>query len=70
MGERQLRKIVIEGDPYSRGLQYGRQAKELIEKCLRFYKTVFTEVAKVDWKKALDFSKNFEKSQSFQGRRA
>ena len=59
MKERTLRKIVISGDPFSRGTQYGIKAQDLIEKSISLYKSSFTELSGVDWDRALDFSKTF-----------
>jgi len=59
MEERKLRKIVISGDPFSRGTQYGIKAKDLIEKSIQLYRSSFAELSGVDWDRALDFSKAF-----------
>ena len=61
MGQNQLRKIVIEGDPHSKGVMYGREAKAEIEKCIGFYRMMFTDVSGLDWNRVLDFSKTFIK---------
>jgi isopenicillin-N N-acyltransferase-like protein len=59
MGQRKYEKIVVSGDPYTRGKQYGQKAKDLIEKSLGFYNSAFLELCGVEWSKALDFSKTF-----------
>ena len=56
-----FKKIVITGDPHSRGIQYGKKAKPLIEKAIGIYQKVFLEESGVAWEKAIDFSKRFTK---------
>lgn len=55
-----LGKIIISGDPHSRGLQYGRKAKKFIEKGIEIYHSVFLELG-ITWDKAIGFSKSFVK---------
>lgn len=61
MGKRRLEKVIVSGDPYSRGLQYGQKAKKLIEKGIEIYHSVFLESSGVGWERAIDFSKTFTK---------
>jgi len=56
-----LRKIIISGNPLTRGRQYGEKAKSLIDKGVGKYQKAFKEASGVDWKKALDFSRTFLK---------
>jgi isopenicillin-N N-acyltransferase-like protein len=59
MKQNKLDKIIISGDPVTRGRQYGSKAKRLIEKGLGFYQSAFLELCGFEWTKALDFSKTF-----------
>jgi isopenicillin-N N-acyltransferase-like protein len=62
MGDRKkLKKVVISGDPYARGIQYGTKAKGLIEKGVGIYQSVFLESSGIRWERAIDFSKTFVK---------
>jgi len=54
-----LEKIIISGDPYSRGSQYGEKAKRLIERSIDIYQKLFLKSSGVDWNKAVDLSKKF-----------
>ncbi len=56
-----LRKIIVSGNPLTRGRHYGEKAKTLIEKSVGRYKKAFKEASDVNWKKALDFSRTFVK---------
>ncbi len=56
-----LKKLVISGDPYSRGVQYGEKARALIEKGLKNYRLAFLQSSGVIWEKAVRFSKTFVK---------
>ena len=56
-----MEKIVIQGDPYNRGLAYGSQAKEKIEKAIAIYSKQFESQKGVSWKRAIEFSKTFVK---------
>lgn len=57
--ERNMKKIVISGDPLSRGTQYGAKARKLIEKSIGSYQGHFLKSSGVTWKEALRFSKTF-----------
>ncbi len=59
MKKNSLKKIIVSGNPLTRGRQYGERAKSLIEKSLGKYQKAFKESAGVSWKKALDFSRTF-----------
>ena len=56
-----LKKLVISGDPFSRGVQYGEKTKTLIEKGLRNYRLAFLQSSGVTWEKAIRFSRTFIK---------
>ena len=55
------KKLIISGDPFSRGVQYGEKAKVLIEKGLRNYRLAFLQSSGVTWEKAVRFSRTFIK---------
>jgi isopenicillin-N N-acyltransferase like protein len=57
-----LNKIIISGDAYSRGVQYGKKARRLIEKGIGIYRATFFASSNVTWKEATDFSKRFLKT--------
>jgi isopenicillin-N N-acyltransferase like protein len=59
MEDRKLRKVIISGDPFTRGSQYGEKAKDLIKKSVEVYHHAFLEVAGVSWDKVMDFAKTF-----------
>jgi len=61
MKKSNLRKIIISGNPVTRGRRYGEKAKPLIDKSVGRYQKAFREAAGVNWKKALDFSRTFVK---------
>ncbi len=61
MKKSSLRKIIVSGNPLSRGRQYGEKAKSLIEKSVGKYQKAYREASGVNWKKALDFSRTFVK---------
>jgi isopenicillin-N N-acyltransferase like protein len=56
-----LKRIVISGDPWSRGNQYGTKAKKQIEKGIGNYRLDFLKSSGVTWEKAIRFSKTFVK---------
>lgn len=51
--------ITVEGAPRERGRQYGEKAKSLIEKNIRFYRSMF-ETYGVEWEKAKQIASRFE----------
>ena len=59
MENRKLRKVVISGDPFPRGVQYGEKAKEMIKKSLDAYHRAFLDAAGVSWDKVIDLAKTF-----------
>jgi isopenicillin-N N-acyltransferase like protein len=59
MESRKLRKVILSGDPVSRGVQYGEKAKDLIKRSIEIYHHAFFEVAEVSWDKVLDFARTF-----------
>lgn len=61
MGQRKLGKIIISGNPYSRGVQYGTKAKKLIEKVIEIYHSMFLKLSGVTWEEANGLSKAFAK---------
>jgi len=56
-----LRKIIVSGNPLTRGRHYGEKAKPLIAKSVGRYQKAFKEASGVSWKRALDFSRTFVK---------
>ncbi|HSR12529.1 MAG TPA: C45 family peptidase, partial [Thermodesulfobacteriota bacterium] len=59
MENRKLRKVIISGDPESRGVQYGEKAKDLIKRSVEIYHRAFLEAAEVSWPQVLDFARTF-----------
>lgn len=59
MERTKLRKVIISGDPFSRGVQYGEQAKDLISKGIENYRRAFLEVAGISWERVMDFARTF-----------
>ncbi len=58
---KKLERLILSGDPLSRGLQYGRKAKKLVEKEIEIYHSLFLESLGVTWDRAIGFSKSFVK---------
>jgi isopenicillin-N N-acyltransferase-like protein len=61
MKRNNLRKIIISGNPLTRGRRYGEKAKSLVDKSVGRYQKAFKEASAITWKKALDFSRSFVK---------
>jgi isopenicillin-N N-acyltransferase like protein len=61
MKRNSLRKIIVSGNPLTRGRRYGEKAKSLIGKSVGRYQKAFKEASGITWKKALDFSRTFVK---------
>lgn len=59
MEKDKLRKVIVSGDPYSRGVQYGEKAGDLIKRGVGIYRQAFFEAAGVAWEKVIDFAKSF-----------
>ncbi len=59
MEKNRLRKVVISGDPFSRGVQYGEKAGDLIKRGIEIYHRAFFEAAGVGWEKVLDLARSF-----------
>lgn len=59
MEKKKLRKVIISGDPYSRGIQYGEKARDLIQKGIEIYHRAFFEAAGVGWEKVIDLARSF-----------
>jgi isopenicillin-N N-acyltransferase-like protein len=51
--------VQTRGAPYERGLQYGRQARERIERSLSLYEEVFEHYAGWDWRQVGDYAETF-----------
>jgi isopenicillin-N N-acyltransferase-like protein len=56
-----LSKMIVSGNPLSRGRRYGEKAKSLIDKSVARYQKAFKEASGITWRKALDFSRTFVK---------
>ena len=54
--------IEVSGPALQRGIQYGRQARERIEKARVFYAGMFLHNAGLDWEKAKNCARLFEPS--------
>lgn len=61
MKRNSLRKIIVSGNPLTRGRRYGEKAKSLIGKSVGRYQKAFKEASGITWKRALDFSRTFVK---------
>ena len=51
--------IVIEGAPRERGIAYGNACRERIRATIDFYRFIFQEEGKLDWKRALAMAAEF-----------
>jgi len=51
--------ISVEGAPYERGVQYGAQAKAIIERILEGYRKALKDRVNLEWNQALALSKRF-----------
>ena len=54
--------IRVKGTPFERGLAYGTQAKERIERCMAFYQKLLFAHAHLDWDNAKKTALRFEPS--------
>jgi isopenicillin-N N-acyltransferase-like protein len=55
----QIPIISVEGSPRERGVQYGSQARTIIERILEGYRKALKDRLNLEWNQALDLSKKF-----------